>query len=122
MEIKAVSKYIRVSPRKLKLIAQSIRSLKPQKATEVLAFMPKSGALEFRKVILSALANAKSQNATINDLNIASIEVLTGPAMKRFRAVSRGMAHAYKKRMSHIQVVLSDVLARGKATKMEVKT
>lgn len=115
MEVSATAKYIRVSPRKMELLAKSIKSMAPKQATQVLRLMNQSGALPLGKVILSALANAKNSNLAEDELGFKKIEVLPGSAMKRFRAVSRGMAHSYKKRMSHVKVVLTT------ATKSKVK-
>lgn len=119
MDIQAIAKYIRVSPRKLQLLTDSVRALPAKQAVTTLSFINKSGARELRGVILSALANAKNRNvAGENDLVFKTLSVHPGSAMKRFRAVSRGMAHEYKKRMSHVKVVLTDkkkqIAKRGK--------
>jgi large subunit ribosomal protein L22 len=109
MEITALAKYIRVSPRKLQLLAKSVSLMVPETAVGKLKFINKSGSLELQKVITSAMSNAKRLNlADIKNLKISQIQVLPAGGMKRFRAVSRGMAHEYKKRMSHIKVILSD--------------
>lgn len=109
MDIQATAKYVRVSPRKLMLVADSVRQLSAKQAVATLMFINKSGARELRGVILSALANAKTKNvAGADELIFKTLSVYPGSAMKRFRAVSRGMAHEYKKRMSHIKVVLTE--------------
>lgn len=103
------AKYLRVSPRKLTLLAKSIVGKSVAEADFILTFLNKSGAKEFRKAVNSAVSNVLNRNlAARENLHISKIEVLSGPAMKRFRAVSRGMAHTYKKRMSHIRVVITD--------------
>lgn len=114
MEFSAVARYVRISPRKLGLLTQGISQLKPTDALVRLEHINKSGAPVLYQVIASALANAKTQNVSSAELIFNRIEVLPGSAMKRFRAVSRGMAHTYKKRMSHVRVVLT--------TKVQVKT
>lgn len=114
MEISATGKYIRVTPRKLVLVARGLKSLAPQAALTQLEFIQKSGAKALRQVIASALANAKQQNLEPKSLVFTQIAVTPGGAFKRFRAVSRGMAHEYKKRMSHVRVVLT--------TKTDVKS
>lgn len=106
-DIAAIAKYVRVSPRKLQLVADGVRMMTPERAVTQLNFLQKSGAVELKKVILSALANARLQNFDPATLKIKFLNILPGTAMKRFRAVSRGMAHTYKKRMSHISVVLT---------------
>ncbi len=109
MEIQATSKYARISPRKMQLLAKSIIAMSARQATTTLGFINKSGAIILQKVIASAIANAKNRaNVAPDELIIKQIQVLPGSAMKRFRAVSRGMAHEYKKRMSHIKVILAE--------------
>ncbi|MBI4062590.1 50S ribosomal protein L22 [Candidatus Gottesmanbacteria bacterium] len=108
MEYQATSKYVRVSTRKVRLLADSIRTMTPARALTYLDAMGKSAAEPMAKVIRSALSNAKEKQGASDALTIKSIEVMGGPVMKRWRAVSRGSAHAYKKRMTHIRVVLTD--------------
>ncbi len=108
MDITATSRYIRISPRKMQLLIRSVSALPPKEAVTLLSFMHKSGAAPLKAVIESALANATSKNAANTQaLVFKHINVLPGSAMKRFRPVSRGMAHTYKKRMSHVKVVLA---------------
>lgn len=108
MQTTAYSNYIRVAPRKMKLLADSVRDLTPERAEMVLKYMNHSAALPLGKVIHSAISNAVQKGLNKDALRFTTLEVLPGSAMKRFRAVSRGMAHTYKKRMSHLKVVLSD--------------
>lgn len=109
MDIYATSKYVRVSPRKMQLLAKSVAQNNASEAVIKLGFIQKSGATELKKTIASALANAKNRGIGVSDnFFIKEIHVLPGSAMKRFRAVSRGMAHEYKKRMSHIKVILAE--------------
>lgn len=109
MEIQATSQFIRVTPRKMQLLVKGIKSMHPSDAVVTLSYLKKSGAMPLKKVILSALANAKNKSVSdTKNLEFKKIEILTGPVMKRFRPVSRGMAHQYKKRMSHIKVVLTE--------------
>ncbi|MFZ5845129.1 MAG: large ribosomal subunit protein uL22 [Patescibacteria group bacterium] len=106
MEYQATAKYLRFSPRKALLVADSIRHLTPEAALVALANLPKAAAKPLIKVITSALANAKQKGIGTETLRFKTIEVMSAPALRRFRAVSRGMAHTYKKRMTHIRVVL----------------
>lgn len=108
MEYQATSKYVRVSTRKVRLVADSIRHMKPDIAFLYLSSLPKSASEPMVKVLRSALANAKEKQVKTEGLTFKKIEVMGGPVMKRWRAVSRGMAHGYKKRMTHIRVVLTD--------------
>lgn len=123
MEVQATTKFIRVSPRKLALLVKNMRGMKAQQVVTNLAFTRKAGVGEVRKLILSAIANAKQKNINQDQLMVKSLNVLPGGAMKRFRAVSRGMAHTYKKRMSHIRVILTDIEDKSKkADRKNVKS
>lgn len=104
----ATSKYIHVSTRKVRLVADSVRKLSPAQALAQLMYMPKSASEPLAKVIGSAIANAKQKNANIDSLKMHTIEVMGGAVMKRWHAVSKGQAHAFKKRMTHIKIVLAD--------------
>lgn len=108
MEYTATSKYIRTSTRKLRLIADLVRGLSVSVALAQLSAMPKMAAVPFTKVLASAVANAKNKQAKEDVLRIKTIDVMGGPVMKRFHAVSRGQAHPYKKRMTHVKIVLTD--------------
>lgn len=109
MEITATAKFIRVSPRKMELLVRGIKKFSPQTAVDTLKFTNKSGSVPLLKVIASALNNAKQAAIDTGDVRFKEIHVLPGGAMKRFRAVSRGMAHEYKKRMTHVTVILTQV-------------
>jgi large subunit ribosomal protein L22 len=108
MEYQATAKHIHTSTRKLRLVADSIRTLKPAQAVVSLERMPKRAAKPLGDVIASAVANAKQKGVDIQNLSFKTIEVMGGSAMKRFRAVSRGVAHSYKKRMTHVRIILTD--------------
>ncbi len=108
MEYQAVAKYIHMSPRKIRLVADTIRGKNGVKAATMLATYPKRAAKPLIDVLTSALANAKVKQANTDELKIAFIDVTGGPALKRWHAVSKGSAHAFKKRMTHIRIVLTD--------------
>lgn len=108
MDYQATAKYIRRSTRKLRLVADSIRGLAPTEAVIHLERMMKQSAEPLADVIKSALANVKQKQAVTDTVRFKTIEIMGGPSMKRWRAVSRGQAHAYKKRMTHIRVILTD--------------
>ena len=112
MEYSATAKYIHVSTRKVRLIADSVRKLSPALALAQLAHMPKAAAEPLGKAIASAIANAKQKNANVETLKMKSIEVMGGAGMKRWHAVSKGQAHPFKKRMTHIKIVLMDTGAK----------
>lgn len=110
MDITAQAKFVKMSPRKVRLVTEAIKKMPPVLALSQLALMPKAAADPVAKVLKSAVSNA-TNNAKLaaESLVIKSVTVGGGPAFKRWRPVSRGRAHPYKKRMSHITVVLSDV-------------
>ena len=109
MDIVAEAKYTTVSPRQVRPVAQAVNKLSPAIAIAHLAVMSRRAAKPVAAVLKSAVANA-TKNAKLSEdsLRIKLIVVDGGPALKRWRPVSRGRAHAYKKRMSHIRVVLTD--------------
>ena len=108
MEYQATTKYIRTSTRKVRLIADAIRGKRVDRAIAILTMTPKIAAEPILKTLLSAIANAKKTVADAHTLGITQIIVMGGPVMKRFHAVSRGMAHAYKKRMTHLKIVIEE--------------
>lgn len=109
MEVKAETKSVRISPRKIRLIADAIRNKTVEKAFEILLSTPKRASGVIEKTIKSAIANAVN-NAKLQKENlvISRIEVLEGTAIKRFRPSTKGRVHPYKKRSSHIKVVLKE--------------
>ena len=109
MEAKAVAKYIRMSPQKVRLLVDLVRGKKIEEATKILLFTRKYAAGHVRKVLNSALANAK-QNPNIDEniLFVKEVFVDQGPSLKRWRARAQGRAASIKKRMSHITVVLAE--------------
>lgn len=108
MEYQATTKYVRVATRKVRLVADAVRKLTPSAAIAALSQINKSASAPLSKTIASALANAKQKGAAEDVLRFKTIEIMGGPAMKRWQAVSRGQAHAFKKRMTHIRIVLED--------------
>lgn len=107
MEVKAEAKYIRISPRKVRLVVDAIKGLTPQKAVSYLKFVNKRAAAPLSKLIKSAIANAQNNfSLKPEDLKFKEIQVGEGPTLKRWQAVSRGRAHPIMKRTSHIKVVL----------------
>ena len=97
-----------MSPRKLRLMADSIRGLSVEAALLALDAAPQASGKPIAVLIRSALANAKVKNAQVRSLIVSTLDVDGGPAMKRWHAVSKGSAHAYKKHMSHVNVTLTE--------------
>lgn len=108
--MKATQKYIRTSPRKLRLVADAVRGLPADKALDYLRFLGKRAALPLRKTINQAVAAAKdTKGFKPEDLTVKIIDIGEGPTFKRWRAVSRGAAHSIAKRSSHIHVELEGI-------------
>jgi large subunit ribosomal protein L22 len=110
MEAKAVAKYIRMSPQKVRLVADLIRGKKVQEARNILLYTRKYAAGTIASVLKSAVANA-AQNPNIDEniLYVKKIFVDQGPALKRWRAAAQGKAAPIKKKSSHITIVLDEM-------------
>ncbi len=107
MEVKAEQKFIRISARKIRLIAQAIKNLLPQEALLKLSFTNKNGAKELAKVIKEAISNAVNvKKLTEKNLRFKEIIIGEGPSLKRWRAKARGRISPIKKRTCHIKVIL----------------
>jgi large subunit ribosomal protein L22 len=108
-EVRAQAKYVRMSPRKARLVAQHIRGRSVPEARAVLAFTAREAADEIEKVLQSAVSNAEANHGIPEDrLYIAHAYVDGGPVMKRWRARARGRVARIKKRTCHITVRLAE--------------
>ncbi len=107
LQVKAISKYIKGAPIKMRRVVNSVRGMPAKKALEVLALLPQAAAVPVYKTVKSALANAE-QNFALDaeEMVVAQIMVDEGPRMRRFRAGARGRYKPIIKRYSHITVVL----------------
>lgn len=99
-----VQKNVGDSPRKLRLVADMVRSMTPDQAVEVLRFTNKAAAPSLARAIKTAIANAGKKEG----LRFEKIEINEGMKMRRYRGAARGRMRPYKKRMSHIKIVLND--------------
>lgn len=109
MEIKATSKYMRISPKKAREVARILPGRTAGEGVELLKFIPRKAARMLDKTLRSAMANAENNaNLSAEELIIRDAIVEQGPALRRFRPCARGSAHPYKKRMSHFRIVLTD--------------
>ena len=109
MESRAVARYMRISPQKMRLIMDEVRGKKVDEAIRLLSFSPKRGARVLRKLISSAVANAEaSKDIDVDTLYIKRIYADQGPIMKRFRPRAMGRASRIKKRTSHLTVILDE--------------
>ena len=109
MEAKAVAKYIRITPRKIRIVMNLIRGKNVAEAFAILKFTPKVGADVIEKVLKSAVANAEHNfDMNVDKLYVASAFVDQGPTLKRIHPRSRGQAFKILKRSSHITVVVEE--------------
>ena len=110
METKAMAKYIRIAPRKVRIVAKNIKGQKAEDAATQLRFTPKKAARILLKVLNSAIANAE-QNAQIDvdTLFVKRVFIDEGPTIKRWRPRALGRATRIFKRTSHITIVLDEV-------------
>jgi large subunit ribosomal protein L22 len=109
MEVQAIAKYVKRTPRKARLVADSVKGLKVGDALAYLEFSPKHAAIDVAKVIKSAAANAEHNfNLNREELVVKQLLIDEGPTMKRLRFRSRGMASQYFRRTCHITAVVED--------------
>ena len=109
MEARAVARYVRVSPRKIRLIMDEIRGSSVEEALNRLTFLPQKGAMVLKKLIDSAVANAQqSPDVDVDSLYIKRIFADEGPTLKRYRPRAMGRATRIRKRTSHLTVVLEE--------------
>ena len=108
-EVRAVAKWVRVSPRKAQVVAKHIRGRTVPEARTVLAFTQRAAAREIEKVLRSAVANAESNHGLLGDeLVVSAAYIDDGPMLKRWRARARGRAARIRKRTCHITVKLAE--------------
>ncbi len=109
METRAVAKYVRISPRKVRLVMDQVRGKRVEDALNMLTFAPQKAARIVKKVIQSAVANAEQNtNVDIDNLYIKRIYADEGPTLKRFRPRALGRATRIRKRTSHLTVILDE--------------
>jgi len=107
MEAKATLRYIRIAPRKARLVVDVIRGKKAGDALNSLRFMPQHASKVVEKLLKSAIANAEQKDmGDVDSLKITKAFVDQGPTMKRVRARAMGRANIIKKKTSHITLVL----------------
>ena len=109
MEAKAVAKYIRISPRKVRQVVDLVRGKDLEEALAILKYTPKKASSAVIKVINSAAANAENNyEMDVDSLYVSEIYVDQGPTLKRFKPRAYGRADMIKKRTSHITVILKE--------------
>ncbi len=119
MEYIAIAKNIKISPRKMRLVVDSVKKKEIKSAITILSIMNKRAAGPIKKAIDSAVANASNNfKAEKSALTIKDIIVTEGTSMKRFHYAARGRVRPYKRRTSHLRVILADGAVKSVVTKV----
>jgi len=109
MEAKAVARYIRMSPRKVRYVVELIRGKKVDQALDILTFNTRRASAAVSRLLKSAIANAgQNESIDVDTLYVRKISVDGGPTLKRFRPRAMGRANRIRKRTSHITIVLDE--------------
>ena len=109
MDVAAKLRYSRISPQKMRLMADAIRGKSIDEAVKILIFSPQKSSGILKKLLDSAVANAENNlGADIDELKVVSIEVNEAPRFKRFRARAKGRGERRIKRNSHITIRVGD--------------
>ena len=109
MEAKAITKYVRLSPRKVRLVVDQIRGKGVEEALNILKFVPKRSAGIVAKTLHTAVANAEN----VDRLYVKQVKVDEAGMWKRFTPRAQGRATRIRKRLSHITIVLDEVSERS---------
>ena len=106
--VRASARYVRIAPRKARMVADQVRGLSVPEARTLLDFSPRGAARDISKLIGSAAANAEANHELVaEDLRVAEINVDEGPTLKRWRARARGRATRIEKKTCHVKVGLT---------------
>ncbi|MCK5724337.1 MAG: 50S ribosomal protein L22 [Gammaproteobacteria bacterium] len=109
METRAVAKFVRISPRKIRLVMDQVRGKQVGEALNMLSFAPQRGARILKKLVNSAIANAEQNTSVdVDSLYIMRVYADEGPTLKRWRPRAQGRATSIRKRTSHLTVVLNE--------------
>jgi len=109
MEVKAVAKYMRISPQKVRMLADAVKGKPVEAALDALKFMPQKAAGVVEKIMRSAVANADQRpDVDVDALVVRNVLADPGPMLKRIRPRARGRATRILKRTSHITVILAE--------------
>lgn len=106
--MRAKLRYLRIAPRKTRLVVDLVRGKDVEDALNILTFTRRAASDPVRKLIESALANAEAVDANIDDLYVEQIYVDEGPTLRRFRPRAQGRATRINKRTSHVTCVLAE--------------
>jgi large subunit ribosomal protein L22 len=109
MDIQALTRYVRMSPKKVREVARTIQGRSAPEAANYLDLVPRKSARLLAKTLRSAIANAENNNnLSADSLTVKSAVVENGPVLKRFKAGAKGSAKPRTKKMSHLRIVLTD--------------
>jgi large subunit ribosomal protein L22 len=109
MEVKAVTKYVRISPQKVRMVIGAVKGQPVEMGLNRLKFMPQKAARLIEKTLRSAVANADQRaGMDVDSLVIRNVIADQGPTLKRFRARARGRGTRILKRTAHITVILAE--------------
>ena len=108
MEANAKVTFVRIAPRKVKIVLDLIRNKPCDEAMAILKYTPKAACEPLYKLLKSAMANAEMKNMDVTRLYVAACSVDQGPTLKRIRPRARGSANRINKKTSHITLVLKD--------------
>jgi large subunit ribosomal protein L22 len=112
IEVKAVSRFVRISPQKVRALTDAVKGKPVETALDALKFMPQRAAGVVEKAMRSAVANADSQyNLDVDNLVVRNVIADQGPMLKRFRARARGRGTRILKRTAHVTVILAEQTA-----------
>jgi large subunit ribosomal protein L22 len=123
MAVQALAKNVRMSPRKVSVVAGLVRGRTVADAITILEHTPRRAAIPVRKVIESARANADyNHNYKVDTLHLTTITVTPGTRFKRFRPAAHGRALPFQRRSCHIRVIVDGELRKPKAQKAAKST
>ena len=109
MQVSATARYVRVSPRKVRLVTDLITGKPVEEAAAILRFMPNAAARDVAKVLKSATANAENNyNLSADELRVVSAVADEGPTLKRWKFRAQGRTFGILKRTSHITLAVAD--------------
>ncbi|MGN0538853.1 MAG: 50S ribosomal protein L22 [Candidatus Fimenecus sp.] len=108
MEATAKATYVRIAPRKVKIVLDLIRNKPCDEAMAILKYTPKAACEPLYKLLKSAMANAEMKNMDVTRLYVAACSVDQGPTLKRIRPRDKGRAYRINKKTSHINLTLKE--------------
>ena len=108
MEVQALTRYARMSPKKVREVVRTIQGRKANDAVDLLTLIPRKSARLIVKTLKSAIANAEEKNADPAKLIVSVSRIDEGPVLDRFQPKDRGRAHPIIKRMSHIHIAVEE--------------